>query len=198
MKKMSNIAKNLNILAKTGRIICLIFGGLLAVAAVVLAFVDSSVFSKLSTTITLGNIGFELAPEYQPESVYLKIRFIMALAVVAIWVIFIAVAMKYAGKVLTPFAEQKPFDEAVPANLKKLGFFSLVFGVVYPLAQMGAQAYLLYVYDFRSIFIGDSILSIEADFDFDLTYIIIAGVLFMLSYIFKYGAELQNQSDETL
>ncbi len=198
MEKMMKIAKDIKATAKACMIICFVFVGLLAVLAVILLFVDSSAFSELSTTITLGNVSFEIAPEYLPEGVYLKGRVIAALGAVVILLVYIALSMKCAENVLAPFAQGNPFDGAVAANLKKLGIYSLIFGVVYPLAEAAFQAYLLYVCDFKSVFIGDSILSMEMDFDIDLTYIIIAGVLFMLSYVFKYGAQLQNQADETL
>ena len=35
-------------------------------------------------------------------------------------------------------------------------------------------------------------------YEFDMTYFFMAAVLFLVSLVFRYGAELQKQADETL
>lgn len=40
--------------------------------------------------------------------------------------------------------------------------------------------------------------SVELSASLDTTFLLIAAVFFLLSYIFQYGAELQKLSDETL
>ena len=198
MEKMSKTAKNLDIMAKTVAVICVIFGCLFVVTSVAMLFISKEYFSNVPTTITLGPACFELSPDCAPESVFVKSRFIIGLLSVAVLVFFVAYSLKIARKALKPMAEQNPFDESVSVNIKKLGFATLTFGIIFPIVRIAVETYIMCIYDFKELFINGKIVGMEVNFDFDLTFIIIAGVLFMLSYVFKYGAELQKQSDETL
>jgi len=45
---------------------------------------------------------------------------------------------------------------------------------------------------------GGQIVSVTANFSVDLTFLLVFFLLLLTSYIFRYGAELQKLSDETL
>ena len=53
-------------------------------------------------------------------------------------------------------------------------------------------------YEVQNLFISDKIIECRLEPRIDLGFILIAFVFFLMSYIFRYGAELQKQSDETL
>ena len=53
-------------------------------------------------------------------------------------------------------------------------------------------------YEVQNLFIRDKIIECRLEPQVHLEFILIAFVFFLMSYIFRYGAELQKQSDETL
>ncbi len=198
MEKMSKIAKTLSVLAKIFAIFCIVGGCIMALCALLFFFLGESAFVDVTSTLTLGPATFELAPELVPEVSIVRTQIIIGLLAISVLAFFMAYAFKMCRKVLAPMTEQNPFDESVSKNLRKLGIATLVFGIVMPIVSMIAEAVTLYAYKAHEIFLSDKIVGVEFDFEFDLTFIVIACICFMLSYIFKYGTELQAQSDETL
>ena len=53
-------------------------------------------------------------------------------------------------------------------------------------------------YDLHLLLLSEKISHVEFMFVFDLSFLVVYGVLLLLSYIFRYGEELQQLSDETL
>lgn len=53
-------------------------------------------------------------------------------------------------------------------------------------------------YDVASLLVSEKILHVTVNFNIDLSFIIVAAVLLLMSYVFRYGEELQLMSDETL
>ena len=94
--------------------------------------------------------------------------------------------------------EGKPFESAVSDKLKKLSFITLIGGGVLSVAKLVGEVVLCKMYDLESIFLNENIISCTAEFNLDMTFLLAFGVLYLLSYIFRYGEELQKQSDETL
>ena len=54
------------------------------------------------------------------------------------------------------------------------------------------------MYHVSELFRPEKIAEVEMSFKMDWKFMIVASVIFLMSYIFKYGAELQKLSDETL
>ena len=53
-------------------------------------------------------------------------------------------------------------------------------------------------YNLNELFLSDKITGVSVTYSCDLSFLIYALVLFLMSFIFKYGSELQKLSDETL
>lgn len=77
---------------------------------------------------------------------------------------------------------ETPFSEGVIKRMKQVGFSLLPWCVVYPTAEAAAN------------FMVSNNLNISVD----MGMLIMALVVLALTYIFKYGAMLQQESDETL
>ena len=56
----------------------------------------------------------------------------------------------------------------------------------------------VFLMDLPSLLINGTVIHITANFNIDFTFVVISIVFFLLSYIFQYGEELQQLSDETL
>lgn len=198
MEKMKKIAKNLDIFAKTAYTVCSVFVWVLAIcAALLLIFGERMMAPGSQTTITLGVLCFEFAEGYLPFEA-IKIRMAVGMLFVAILLVFVCVFIRIIRDVLRPMIEGKPFESTVSDKLRKLSWIALIGGGVLSAVKMIGEIALYNVYDLGAVFLNDKIVACSAEFNLDMTFIVVFGVLYLLSYIFKYGEELQQQSDETL
>jgi hypothetical protein len=94
--------------------------------------------------------------------------------------------------------EEKPFDTIVSTNLKKLARLSINLGILYNIILLSEQIITVFVYDLPGLLISEKISHVGGMFQVDLTFVVYWAVLLLLSYIFRYGEELQQLSDETL
>ena len=53
-------------------------------------------------------------------------------------------------------------------------------------------------YNLNELFLSDKITGVSVTYSCDLSFLIYALVLFLMSFIFQYGSELQKLTDETL
>ena len=53
-------------------------------------------------------------------------------------------------------------------------------------------------YNLNELFLSDKVTGVSVTYSCDLSFLIYALVLFLMSFIFQYGSELQKLSDETL
>ena len=107
-------------------------------------------------------------------------------------------AAKIARKILLPMKEGLPFDESVYKNFRKLGVFTLIGGGLISSGRVLIDTMSYRAYEVQNLFIRDKIIECRLEPQAHLEFILIAFVFFLMSYIFRYGAELQKQSDETL
>ena len=94
--------------------------------------------------------------------------------------------------------EGLPFDESISKNLKNLGILTLIGGGIWSVAKVIIDTTTFYAYRVSELFRPEIITHVELSISLDTTFLVIATVIFLLSYIFRYGAELQKLSDETL
>ncbi len=108
-----------------------------------------------------------------------------------IFSVFLLYSIAIIRRILQPMKEGRPFEKTCSLELAKLAWVSVLFAVVYLVLTNVGKALILHFLqvDTRLVNPGISI---------DLTFFIVAAVLFLVSYIFEYGEELQQLSDETL
>ena len=104
----------------------------------------------------------------------------------------------YVRQILQPMKEEKPFASVVSTNLGKLARLSINLGILYNIIILSEQVMTVFVYDLPGLLISEKIAHVGGMFQVDLTFIVYWAVLLLLSYIFRYGEELQQLSDETL
>ena len=104
----------------------------------------------------------------------------------------------YVRQILQPMKEEKPFDSIVSTNLKKLARLSINLGIFYNIIILSEQIMSVFVYDLPGLLISEKITHGGGMFNVDLTFLVYWAILLLLSYVFRYGEELQQLSDETL
>jgi len=197
-QKMINSAKNMDTFVKViGRIfevVCIV----LAVFALLVAIFGASMFEKGSLTLDLDFVILHLSEEYQQITKGMELYAIVSMLAAAGVCIAVSVICRLLRRILAPMKDGRPFEPGVDRDLRKIGWVVLAAGTVWQLAGCVLNLLLIRSYPMDQIFSSSAITGIEYTFIFDLGFVLIACVLFLLSYIFTYGQKLQQESDETL
>lgn len=106
--------------------------------------------------------------------------------------------IKLIRNILKPMVNGEPFHNTVCHNLKKLGWVSLIGGFAVNAVNILMKTILTHGFNLAELLSNDKIANITFNYSFDLTFLAITAGLFLLSYIFRYGTQLQQLSDETL
>lgn len=203
MNNLSNTAKKLD---KVLEIVHIVFGALAIACIVGVALIAAAYILKWDpSTIGTGyenfDIGFlelTVAEAYAPDKWLVLLQAAITLAVSCRLLYDSRRGVGYIREILQPMTEEKPFDTIVSTNLKKLARLSINLGILYNIILLSEQIITVFVYDLPGLLISEKISHVGGMFQVDLTFVVYWAVLLLLSYIFRYGEELQQLSDETL
>ena len=203
MNNLSNTAKKLD---KVLEIVHIVFGALAIACIVGVALIAAAYILKWDpSTIGTGyenfDIGFlelTVAEAYAPDKWLVLLQAAITLAVSCRLLYDSRRGVGYIREILHPMTEEKPFDTIVSTNLKKLARLSINLGILYNIILLSEQIITVFVYDLPGLLISEKISHVGGVFQVDLTFVVYWAVLLLLSYIFRYGEELQQLSDETL
>lgn len=199
MKTLKNTAEMLNSFCKIGFGICVSIAILLAIIAIVIALGGESIITEDGfATLTLGNVDFEISHEYFPDLSFSKTLFFLTFGLASVSVVVGAFFLKFVQKIFKPLIEENPFDGTVSKNITKLSNFVLIGGGIASVISTVGQALILKSFDLEKLFLNENIIGINIDNDLDLSFVWVFLIIRMLAIVFKYGEELQKESDETL
>ena len=203
MNNLSNTAKKLD---KVLEIVHIVFGALaiaciVGVALIAAAFIlkwDPSTIGTGYENFDIGFLELTVAESYAPDKWLVLLQAAITLAVSCRLLYDGRRGVGYIREILQPMTEEKPFDTIVSTNLKKLARLSINLGILYNIIILSEQIITVFVYDLPGLLISEKISHVGGMFQVDLTFVVYWAVLLLLSYIFRYGEELQQLSDETL
>lgn len=192
-KRLDKILKVVQIVNIVGGVL-VIFGFLILNIAYLVNSenVNTSDIIKFST----GEFSLELATgaEMGIDLAYGWVNCVWTVALLAIlWIGF-----RYVRKIMVPMMEGNPFDRSISDYLKKLCFLTLVYGIIGNMGAAMITSMKMNHYQLERLVDGKNILAIIPDYRLELGFLIVFFVFLLASYIFRYGAELQQLSDETL
>lgn len=203
MDKMISTARKLDVFFKVVRtvccvaaIVCLVMVGIV-VAGDLLNLAPEMVGTGYAE-LEVGGFTFSVSPEYMAME-WNSLR--QAAAVLAMGAVAAFLAWKGLGFVramLAPMKEGKPFHQDVSANLRKLGFLSIILGVWVEIIKIVNQVSLIAMWDLENLLLSEKVTHVGVNIHADLSFLLVAAALFLLGYVFRYGTELQTLSDETL
>ena len=206
MNKLMNTAKKLDTFFKVSqriiKIAMIVAVGVVAVLTVANFVNPDAVIAEGYYSIDVGSVTINLTEAYSTEDNNMVLSYVwivMGLAAAA------GVAVYYAlgqvRKILQPKTEGNPFHPTVSTNIRKIAYVSIVLGVIANvvsfLQSFGAVAMIEKIKLLDYVKEG-TIQSITANSQIDLTFLVVFFILLLVSYIFRYGEELQQQVDETL
>ena len=203
MKKLSTTAKTLD---KILNIVYAVFGAFAIAAIVVVAMAGISYAlnwetESLLTSFASFDIGFleiEVAQDFIPDSWIVLMQAIVILIGACAAIVLARKGIVYIRQILKPMAEEKPFDSIVSTNLRKLAKLSVFLGILCNIVILAEQFILVFSYDLRGLLLSDKIPAVDFNFEIDLSFLHSWGTLMLLSYVFQYGEQLQQLSDETV
>ena len=198
MEKMIKTARNLDIMAKTAFWTCVVCAVLLTVAAIVTMFLDDAAFGNATTSLTLGPVILELANDGIPAPDAVRNRIVSGLFIVIPLVVFACMALRVIRSILEPMSQGKPFTNTVSKNLRHLAVIALVAGAFYEISFVIHTMLTFGNFRLDQLFNYDLVSSITVEYKIDLWFVAVFVILQLMSYVFKYGEELQQLSDETL
>lgn len=198
-KKLDTFFKVLQKIIKITMIVAVCVVIVLTVANIVN---PDAVIAEGYYSIDVGSVTINLTEGYSTEDNNMVLSYVwivMGLAAAA------GVAVYYAlgqvRKILQPMTEGNPFHPTVSTNIRKIAYVSIVLGVIANvvsfLQSFGAVAMIEKIKLLDYVKEG-TIQSITANSQIDLTFLVVFFILLLVSYIFRYGEELQQQVDETL
>ena len=106
--------------------------------------------------------------------------------------------LKKLREIMIPMKDGRPFEAGVGSQIRRLAFTVLIGGGIAEVCRTVANAFEVKAYDLSKLFNPDVVKGISFDYDISLWFVIVALVLLFVSYIFRYGEDLQRESDETL
>lgn len=196
--KMTRVAKNLDIFANVGgKIIASV--GIVCILVAFLALVfGAKMFAAGGTTLDLDFIKFHLNNDSYVNAQFIKFYVFAAALGGGIICFIVYYVSKLLREILVPMKNGRPFEIGISENLKKVGWSVFIGGFLSELVGIVARIMLIKAYSIDELFVSSAISKTEFVFTMNLNFVLIACVIFFLSYIFTYGQMLQQESDETL
>ena len=149
-------------------------------------------------SLELGFVELEIAQAHAPNKYLILAQAGVVLAFSAVFMFVAWQAVKEIRRILIPMIQGEPFRSVVGQGLKKLAKYSLVLGIIGNVTILAEQIFTVFILDLPSLLLSEKISHISFNYEFDLTFLVVAAVLLLTSYVFRYGEELQQLSDETL
>lgn len=203
MNKLSSTAKKLDTFFKVLQT-CLniaavaVLVGLGIIGAGFLFHLDPGMIGTGYQNIDVGILSLEIAESYAPDKNLVLILLAVEMAIAFVSILIARCCNSCIRDILKPMISGEPFHSSVSESLKKLARYGLVLCVVLNLANIAVTAMYSFGFDLPGLLINDKVSSITIHSTFDLTFLLVAAALYLLSYIFRYGEQLQQLSDETL
>ena len=203
MNNLSNTAKKLDKILEIAYIVlgALSIGFIVCAALIAVAYIfklDPSMIGTAYKNFDIGFLELTVAEAYAPDKWLVLLQAAITLLVGCRLMYEGRRGVGYIREILLPMKEEKPFDTIVSTNLKKLAKLSITLGILYNIIILSEQVMTVFVYDLPQLLINEKIVHVDGMFQVDLTFLVYWAILLLLSYVFRYGEELQQLSDETL
>ncbi len=127
-----------------------------------------------------------------------RFTLLLMLLPVGIYVGILLYGIQLLHKVLQPMKEGRPFDPGTSSKISKLAWVVLIGGAVGAFCEGISTLVELGAYQLTTLFNPETVAGFTVEYTMQLDFLVVAGVLFLLALVFRYGEELQRQSDETL
>ncbi len=150
------------------------------------------------TSVSFGDVELIFAEPQIVDNSFMAIEMGTTLVMALIAIAVTCYLIKVLRKVLVPMTAGQPFDGTVSTNIKKLGITIIVSGIIIDLIEVIGSNLAFYMYDISELFLSENIGKVMINGEIGLGNVLVGVLVIMLSYVFRYGEQLQQQADETL
>ena len=203
MNNLTNTAKKLDRIFEIAHIVlgalaiaCIV--GISLIAAAYILKWDPSMIGTGYENIDVGFLELTISEAFAPDKWLVLLQGAVTLLIGCRLLYEGRRGIGYIREILHPMTEEKPFDSIVSTNLKKLAKLSIHVGILYNIMILFDQIMTVFVYDLPGLLISEKVTHVGGMFSVDLTFLVYWAILLLLSYVFRYGEQLQQLSDETL
>lgn len=180
-------------------VICVAAGVfVLGIFTVMYATNRDAIMGAAFRSIDIGTLTLELTEEAAPSSRVTLLGTWLSMISAIAFVLTLHYALGVFRKILKPMTEGNPFAPCVSKEIRKLAFASLAVGVIRNGTEFVETLGAARIFDLNRLIQNSQIQAVTVNSQFDMTFVLAFFVLLLVSYIFRYGEELQKLSDETL
>jgi len=194
---MEKIRKTSSVLASILKVIRgIVFGAgcVLLVFSVFTLFVPLERLAEPDVTLELGFVELHVSPDFLPENTRyaaFSSLFGAMLSMVGTW-IMLGILIRIFGTM----TDGRPFSAA--QHIRNLAWVYLVFSLINEIMTSVTETLQYTALGIPTLLTGGNIVSCMLRTEMDLGFLFVFAVLLLLSYVFRYGEELQHLDDETL
>ena len=170
----------------------------LAVLTAVSLIDGNALIGEVNATVDFGALSFEMMQMPAYSNAQMLWYAWGCAAVMLLFALITHRGLKVLRKILAPMEQGNPFDPQIAHEIKKLANLTLVFGILQNIVN-GVEATLLRHSDAVAQLMESGLIrSVSVNYTLDCGFIVVYLILLLISYIFAYGAKLQQLSDETV
>ncbi len=197
-EKMKKTAGTVYVIVNILRILLMAVTVIVLIAAAALLFLKEVPAEVFTTSLSLGNVSLQLAEGVVSVPVLQKISSAV-LAAASVLLLMSIYGLGIIRNILKPMRDGRPFDTEISVSLRRLGFLVLFGGILSQLLGAAITRYMLGTAAVLQQILKEGVVTgITYRYSFSLEFLITALILFLMSYVFRYGEELQQEVDETL
>ena len=195
--KSKDLLKKMCFILKIVRWVCLISVVLLIGLSLFYAF-NKDVYNTLFGSIRIDYLQLIFNDDLALNKDKMSMWFPLIFLITAIFVFIIYKAVQTIESFCTIAMDHTPFDVRVSNHIKKLAKYILAGGIVFNILEVCRVMYFKQIINFDLLFNTKYVTQINFGIRLHLSFLVFAALIYLLSYIFRYGQELQQLSDETL
>ena len=117
---------------------------------------------------------------------------------IAFLVFIIYKSVKTVEEICSLTIDHIPFDKRISNYITRLAQYIVAGGIVFNILDVCRIIYFKQIINFDVLLNTDYVTQIDFAFHPKISFLIVAALIYLLSFIFRYGQELQQLSDETL
>jgi len=148
--------------------------------------------------ISFGDVKLQFAKPQMVDNSFMVVEMGITMVMALIAIAVTCYLIKVLRRVLVPMSAGQPFGGTVSTDIKKLGITIIAGGIIMDILENVGSNLAFYMYDVAEMFLSENISNITVDGEISMGSVLAGVLVIMLSYVFRYGEELQKQADETL
>jgi hypothetical protein len=195
--KSKDLLKKMCSVLKVVRQVCLISFALSIGLSLFYAF-NKDVYNTLFGSIRIDFLQLIFKDDTALHKDSMSMWLPLILLIIAILIFIIYKSIQTIESICKIAMDHTPFDVRVANHIKNLTKYILAGGIVFNILEVCRVMYFKQIINFDLLFNTKYVTQINFGIRLHLSFLVFAALIYLLSYIFRYGQELQQLSDETL